>query len=923
MKTNPTIAKLLLLLLLVVSVSHARAYNFSATSATGQLLYYNILTDSTVAVTYPNHVGSSYYSGYTMPSGNLLIPASVTNASITYKVVAVDDYAFFNCVGLTGIILPNTLISIGDNACNRCTGLVSLYLSNSVTSLGDNSFNGCTSLASVDLPNSVVMIGVGAFQGCANLTSVTLGNHLSTINNLAFEGCNRLSTIAIPNSVTVLGNWAFCNCSSLDSLFIGTSVTNIQQNAFAGCPNIDYVYYDCRNASIAHQANVSSMPITSLRHLVIGDSVQSLPAYAFAGATHLQTIYLGISLSSIGDYAFASCDSLTRIESRNAVPPQLYANTFSSTDALLSVSCYSDSLYESALYWSSFDSLETYFPYQLVAVSNDTLRGTVSILQSPSCDNPVIQFQAIANEGYHFLRWDDDSVTNPRWQTLNSDQQFTAFFVSDYSFVNVTPSDTARGSVLGSGRYYYNTPVQLTAIPRYGYHFAGWNDGVMDNPRTITVLQDSFFTAQFLPNNYQLTVASADTNLGIAQGTGEYSYLSQVTVTAASNYGYHFSQWSDGITDNPRVLTLSSDSIVVAEFSPNTYFADIHSNDTLLGTVSGAGVYSYLSALLLQAVPAEHSHFQSWSDGDTNNPRQLVLTSDTNLTALFVSNYYHVVCLVNDSVMGTVQGAGNYQFGQLAYIEALPTQHHHFISWNDGTTANPRLVSVNSDTIFTANFAVNQQFDIQAVPSDPELGIVRGSGRYYYADTARLVAIPQGQHVEFYHWDDGIVDNPREISVISDAHYTAIFGLERFNLTLTTNDADLGILYGGGEYTYSSVATIYAVPYPYAEFICWNDGVTRNPRDINIVSDTVFQATFRYSNNNLSCDQPYDDGLAVTINHRQLQAVSSQPQQLAVYDIQGRLLSQSANGIISVTLPSSGIFFLKAGGQHVRKIQVH
>lgn len=53
------------------------------------------------------------------------------------------------------------------------------------------------------------------------------------------------------------------------------------------------------------------------------------------------------------------------------------------------------------------------------------------------------------------------------------------------------------------------------------------------------------------------------------------------------------------------------------------------------GTVMGGGVYPEDSTITLQAVPDYGYHFIQWSDGNTNNPRTIVLTQDTSFTAEF------------------------------------------------------------------------------------------------------------------------------------------------------------------------------------------------------------------------------------------------------------------------------------------------
>lgn len=54
---------------------------------------------------------------------------------------------------------------------------------------------------------------------------------------------------------------------------------------------------------------------------------------------------------------------------------------------------------------------------------------------------------------------------------------------------------------------------------------------------------------------------------------------------------------------------------------------------------------------------------------------------------------------------GYVRGPENpLCFGHEATIEAFPYEHYSFVEWNDGDTINPRNVTIQSDTVFVANF---------------------------------------------------------------------------------------------------------------------------------------------------------------------------------------------------------------------------
>ena len=108
---------------------------------------------------------------------------------------SIGDGAFYKCIGLTSVTIPNSVTSIGGSAFSNCSGLTSVTIGNSVTSIGNSAFSGCSGLTSVTIPNSVTSIGNYVFFGCIDLTSVTIPNSVTSIGDEAFSGCNSLMTV--------------------------------------------------------------------------------------------------------------------------------------------------------------------------------------------------------------------------------------------------------------------------------------------------------------------------------------------------------------------------------------------------------------------------------------------------------------------------------------------------------------------------------------------------------------------------------------------------------------------------------------------------------------------------------------------------------------------------------------------------------
>ncbi|MDD7232855.1 MAG: leucine-rich repeat domain-containing protein [Bacteroidales bacterium] len=58
--------------------------------------------------------------------------------------------AFYYCIGLTSVTIPNSVTSIRGWAFGACSGLTSVTIPNSVISIGDYAFYGCSGLTRID-----------------------------------------------------------------------------------------------------------------------------------------------------------------------------------------------------------------------------------------------------------------------------------------------------------------------------------------------------------------------------------------------------------------------------------------------------------------------------------------------------------------------------------------------------------------------------------------------------------------------------------------------------------------------------------------------------------------------------------------------------------------------------------------------------
>lgn len=296
--------------------------------------------------------------------------------------------------------------------------------------------------------------------------------------------------------------------------------------------------------------------------------------------------------------------------------------------------------------------------------------------------------------------------------------------------IEVLASSVEYGTVSGGGTYEENTQITLTATPNDWYQFVQWSDGNTDNPRTITVMKDATYTAEFAPiPTTRILIDGIYYNLDInhreaAVTEGEGMYRGDVVIPASVEYlGVTFDvvvidswafdmaieitsiQLPEGLREIRRhafwdcqlpVLILPStlteihdmafescriDTIVVlATTPPNIEPLSFGMMGETIFTIPCGTMQAYQEAIfwdsfnlqesgpdfaltvasaneeqgtatIIQGITCENTQatiaatpvgiyqFAQWSDGNTDNPRTLVVTQDTALIAHFQINY--------------------------------------------------------------------------------------------------------------------------------------------------------------------------------------------------------------------------------------------------------------------------------------------
>ena len=744
--------------------------------------------------------------------------ASSTNAEIEMgaNVVSIGNNAFQDCDKLISICL--NVDSIGSGAFANCDRLVSVTLGDSTQTLGNGAFSGCFRLQNINL-GGVTSIGDNAFSGCVRLERPELPTNLTTIGTRAFNDCNLLSgKLTFPATITSIGDYAYNGVGTITEIEMqGANPPTIYANTFASVSNSTPVSVPCgavlsyyttnywEDFSTIVEAPPYKLTVETNNEVMGNAAVSQQPTCSNHSAIIQATAETGFHFIQWSD--------------GNGTNPRTVNMTRD----------------------SSFTAIFVPNNSQITVEPNDPLMGTTTGTGTYGWNAPVT-LTATAYDGYHFLRWNDGNTQNPRYMAAVRDTSFTAIFVSNVSTITVGNANPDWGNVSGSGVYYYQNLVSITATPVYGYHFTRWNDGNQQNPRTIVINQDSSFTAYFAPNIYSIVGSSNSSVMGSVTGGGSYTYLHEMSLTATPAFGYHFVQWNDQNTDNPRTITVTRDSAFTAQFAANSYSITAEPNNPTMGSAYGSGTYNFNTTATLTAVAEYGYHFTQWSDGVTDNPRTVTVQNSATYTAQFEINSYILTVQSSNPAIGTTSGGGSYNYLTPVNITANPNAGYHFTQWSDGNTDNPRLISVTQNATYVAQFAINS-YAVGVVSGNTSMGSVSGSGTYNHNATATLTATAfYGYH--FVQWSDGNTDNPRSVVVIDSAQYTAEFTFNSYLVIGNSSNVTLGSVTGGGSYNYLSQVALTAVPVPHYHFTMWNDSIEDNPRTITVTRDTTLTAHF-------------------------------------------------------------------------------
>jgi formylglycine-generating enzyme required for sulfatase activity len=353
--------------------------------------------------------------------------------------------------------------------------------------------------------------------------------------------------------------------------------------------------------------------------------------------------------------------------------------------------------------------------------------------------------------------------------------------VKTYS-LNITSRDGSVTKSPDKAAYNHGETVTLKAAPNKGYSFKNWSGDLSGstNPATLVMEGDKSVSAGFALKTYSLTVAAADGSVTKKPDKTSYNHGETVTLKAAPNTGYSFTNWSGDLSGstNPTTLAMNADKSVNAGFAVRAYSLTVTAVGGSVTKQPDKAGYNHGETVILEASPNAGYSFTNWS-GDLSgsaNPATLVIGANTSVSAGFALKTYRLAATAVDGSVTKSPDKTGYNHGETVTLEAVPNKDYSFTNWSGDLSggANPVALVMDADKSVSAGFSL-KAYSLTVAAVDGSVRKNPDKAGYNRSEKVTLEAVPNKGY-NFANWSGDLSGSTNPVTLVMDADKSVAAG---------------------------------------------------------------------------------------------------------------------------------------------------
>jgi formylglycine-generating enzyme required for sulfatase activity len=285
--------------------------------------------------------------------------------------------------------------------------------------------------------------------------------------------------------------------------------------------------------------------------------------------------------------------------------------------------------------------------------------------------------------------------------------------------------------------------------------------------------EDKSVNAGFAIKTYNLNVTATGGSVTKSPDKASYNHGETVTLKAAPNKDYSFTNWSGDLSGgtNPITLVMDTNKSVSAGFALKGYSLTVTAVGGSVTKSPDKAGYNRGETVTLEAAPNVGYSFKNWS-GDlsgSTNPVKLVMDADKSVSAGFAIKTYNLTATAVGGSVTKSPDKTSYNHGETVTLEAVPNKDYSFTNWSGNLSGgtNPVTLVMDADKSVSAGFAL-KAYSLTVAAVGGSVTKSPDKAGYNGGETVTLQAAPN-EGYSFTNWSGDLSGGTNPVTLVMDA----------------------------------------------------------------------------------------------------------------------------------------------------------